>query len=158
MLAVGFGLSEEIGQPLREPTQVRVPRGPCRNVGAAHFLEDLIAEINVQKLVIALQNLDQARRIGMAVHAEKNLALLLDAVEDLAQNPIVAVDDGSLNVRLQAREVVHACRRAPTMEGRTRAAMSRACCISATNSSSGGMLSSRSIMVDTGPKRFSAAS
>src|SRR5260370_37393929 len=95
------------------------------------------------------------RAVGVTVDAVQRLALLLGAVEDLGEHHIVAGQDAALEVILLPREVAHpaglpAC-------GKTLSAISRVRFTSRRSSSSGGMLSSRSIMVETRPKRFKAA-
>src|SRR5260370_4496923 len=108
----------------------------------------------MQHLVLVAHGLDQPRTIGVPVDAKQDLALFPGAVENLGQYSVVAGEDAALKVVLLAGEVAHpACR----IDGSTFAAISRVRLTSTISSSSGGMLSSRSIMVETRPKRFKAA-
>ena len=88
----------------------------------------------------------------MAIDAEQHVALLARAVEDFSQHRFVAIEDAALKLGLLSCEVAHSAR-----AYRTFSAISRVLATSTSSSSSGGMLSSRSIMVETRPKRFSAA-
>ena len=109
----------------------------------------------MQQLMIVAHRLDQPRAIGITIDAEQRLALLAGAVEDFGQHRIVAGQDAALKFSLLPREVAHsACL---PKGGKTLSAISRVRFTSSSSSSSGGMLSSRSIMVETRPKRFSAA-
>ena len=108
----------------------------------------------MQQFVVVAHGLDQPRTIGIAIDAEQHLALLLRAVEDFSQHRIVAIEDAALKLGLLSGEVAHPAR---LPGGRIFPAISRVLATSISNSSSGGMLSSRSIMVETRPKRFSAA-
>ena len=129
-------------------------RGMRLHIGMPHLVEHLVAEIGVQQFVITAHGLDQPRAIGIAVDAIQRLALLLGAVEDFAQNRIVAAKNAALEIGLLARKVAH---QAGWPGASTFSAISRVRLTSTSSSSSGGMLSSRSIMVETRPKRFSAA-
>ena len=108
----------------------------------------------MQQLVIVAHGLDQPRAIGIAIDAVQRLALLPGAVEDFGQHRVVAGQDAALEIGLLPREVAHP---AGLPGGKTFSAISRVRVTSTSSSSSGGMLSSRSIMVETRPKRLSAA-
>ena len=154
MVAVRGGGFQEIRQPLREPAQVRMMRWLRRDIGVSHRVEHLVAEIAVKQLVIVAHGIDQPRTVGVLVDPEQHFALFFRAVENFGQNRFVAAQDAALEIALQPGEFAHlACRTC----GNIVAAISRARLTSATSSSSGGMLSSRSIMVETRPNRFSAA-
>ena len=134
-------------------------RRPRLDIGVAHLVERLVAEIGMQQLVVVAHGLDQPRAIGVAIDAVQRLALLARAVEDFAEHRIVAGQDAALEISLLPREVAHpAClpKSLPNW-ARTFPAISRVRFTSRSSSSSGGMLSSRSIMVETRPKRLMAA-
>src|SRR5260221_7753451 len=99
--------------------------------------------------------LAQPGAVGVAVDAVQRLALLLGAVEDLGQHRIVAGQDAALEISLLPGKVAHPA--GLPAGGKTLSAISRVRFTSRTSSSSGGMLSSRSIMVETRPKRLMAA-
>src|SRR5437879_861651 len=146
MLGVGCGRFQERRQTLREPAQVRMPGRARLDVSVAHLVEHLVAEIKMQQLMVVAHCLDQPRTIGIAIDPEQHLALLARAVEDFSQHRFVAIKDAALKLGLLSHEVAHpACLPA----GRIFPAISRVLATSSSNSSSGGMLSSRSIMVET---------
>src|SRR6185295_5800515 len=122
------------------------------HIGISHRVEHLVAEIGVKTFVIIAQGIDQPRAVSVPVNAVQYLALLLRAVEDLGEDGVVAAQDAALKIILLPREVAH-----PVCRGSILTAISRIRLTSAISSSSGGMLSSRSIMVETRPKRLSAA-
>src|SRR5436190_23616771 len=127
-------------------------RGLGLDIGVPHLVEHLVAEIGVQQFVIVAQRVHQPRAIGVAIDAEQRLALLLRAVENFPEHLVIAGEDAALKIVLLPREIARHAGASSTAE-----AISRARATSTSNSSSGGMLSSRSIMVETLPKRFSAA-
>ena len=124
------------------------------DIGISHLVEHLIAEIGMQQLVIVAHGLDQPRTVGITINAIQRLALLFGAVDDFGQNRIVAGQNAALEIILLPREVAHP---ADWPGASTFSAISRVRLTSTRSSSSGGILSSRSIMVETRPKRFSAA-
>src|SRR5271168_1088977 len=105
--------------------------------------------------MVVADGFDQPRAVGVFIDAEQHLALFPGAVENFSQNGFVAGQDGALEVALLPGEVAHPAGR--ISGGSTFAAISLVRLTSAISSSSGGMLSSRSIMVETYPKRFRAA-
>src|ERR1700722_16886168 len=105
--------------------------------------------------MVVADGFDQPRAIGVFVDAEQHFALFPGAVENFGQNGFVAGQDGALKIALLPGEVAHPAGR--ISGGNTCAAISRVRLTSAISSSSGGILSSRSIMVETCPKRFRAA-
>ena len=109
----------------------------------------------MQQFMVVAHRFDQPRAVGVAIDAEQRLALLLGAVEDFGKDRVVAGQDAPLKLALLPREIAHAAQLPAA--GSTRSAISRVRLTSSNSSSSGGMLSSRSIMVETRPKRFSAA-
>ena len=123
------------------------------DVSVAHLVEHLVAEIKMQQLVVVAHGLDQPRTVGIAVDTEQHVALLARAVEDFSQHLFVAIEDAALKLGLLSGEVAHPAR---LPAGRIFPAISRVLATSTSSSSSGGMLSSRSIMVETRPKRFNA--
>ncbi len=106
----------------------------------------------MQQFVVVAQRLDQPRAVGETIDAEQRLALLLVAVGDFGEHGIVAGQNAALEVGLLAGKIAHRGAGPSTCS-----AISRVRSTSAISSSSGGMLSSRSIMVETRPKRLSAA-
>ena len=120
------------------------------DIGVPHLVEHFVTEIEMQQFMVVAHGLDQPRAIGVAIDPEQHVALLARAVEDFSQHRFVAIEDAALKLGLLSGEVAHAA-------DNTLSAISRVLATSSTNSSSGGMLSSRSIMVETRPKRFSAA-
>ena len=124
------------------------------DIGLPYLVEHLVADIAVQQLMIIAQRIDQPRAVGIFVDAKQDFALFLWTVEDFGQNLVVAAQDAALKIALLAREVAHPSRRTG---GRICAAISRVWLTSTISSSSEGMLSSRSIMVETRPKRRIAA-
>ena len=104
----------------------------------------------MQQLVVVAHGLDQPRAIGIAIDAKQHVALFTRAVQDFSQHRFVAIEDAALKLGLLSCEVAHST-------DKTFSAISRVRTTSTSNSSSGGMLSSRSIMVETRPKRFRAA-
>src|SRR5690242_4865521 len=125
-------------------------RRACLDVGLAHLVEHFVTDIEMQQLMVVAHRLDQPRAVGIAIDAEQHVALLARAVEDFSQHRFVAIENAALKLGLLSCEVAHAV-------GKTFSAISRVVATSTGNSSSGGMLSSRSIMVETRPKRFRAA-
>ncbi len=124
------------------------------DIGMSHLVEHLVAEIGVKQLVISAHRFDQPRAVGIAVDAEQRLALLFWTVENFRQNRVVAAQDAALKITLLPRKIAHpACGPGAS----TPSAISRVRLTSTRSSASGGMLSSRSIMVETRPKRFKAA-
>src|ERR1700730_16847280 len=118
------------------------------NISMPHRVEHFVAEIEVQHFVFVAHGLNQPRAVGMPVDTIQNLAFFPGAVQNFGQN-------AALKGALLPGEVAHpACR---IRGGTTFSAISRVRLTSMINSSSGGMLSSRSIMVETRPKRFKAA-
>ena len=107
-------------------------------------------------LVVLAENLGEPRDIGVAIDAEQNLALFPEAVVHVGKDGVVAGEDAALKLVLNLFEAFHsaAMRRGlrRVLVPSTSPAMLRAWSSSSTSSASGGMLSSRSIMVDTGPK------
>src|SRR4029079_11262718 len=138
-----------------------IPRAlPVRRVGGDIGLAELgetgIAEIGMQLLVVVGQHLGEARDISVAVDAEQLFPLFFGAVFDLGKDRVVAGKDAALEALLEVFEAAHSAAArlgAPS----TSRAMLRAWSSSSTRSARGGMLSSRSIMVDTGPKWATAA-
>src|ERR1700736_3674726 len=125
------------------------------NISMPHRVEHFVAEIEVQHFVFVAHGLDQPRAVGMPVDTIQNLAFFPGAVENFGQHGVVAGQNAALKGALLPGEVAHpACR---IRGGTTFSAISRVRLTSMINSSSGGMLSSRSIMVETRPKRFKAA-
>ena len=124
------------------------------DVSVPHLVEHLVTEIEVQQFVIVTNSLDQPRAVGVAIDPEQRFALLPGAVENFGQHGVVVAQNAALKFGLLSREIAHpAC----LPVGKTLWAISRVLTTSTSNSSSGGMLSSRSIMVETRPKRFKAA-
>ena len=117
-------------------------------------------------LVVLAENLGEPRDIGVAIDAEQDLALFLGAVVDIGKDGVVAGKDAALKLVLNLFEAFHsaAARRGvpstsvlSTLAPSTSPAIERAWSSSSTSSASGGMLSSRSIMVETGPKWATAS-
>src|ERR1700722_5438112 len=132
----------------------------------------------MQQFMVVAHRLDQPRTVGVFVDAKQHVAFFPRAVEDFSQNRVVTGEDAALKIALLPREITHpACRPGCGKTcgktccdktccdktccdktcGKTWAAISRVRLTSTISSSSGGMLSSRSIMVETRPKRFKAA-
>jgi hypothetical protein len=153
-----LGMSSEARIRLQEIRNVtpEVPgASPIRRVGGDVGLgqsgETSIAKIGMHLLVIVGQHLREPGDIGIAVDAEQHLPLFLGAVLDLRKDGVVAGENAALEAFLQLFEAAHSA--AARLAGpSTSRAMLRAWSSSSTSSASGGMLSSRSIMVDTGPK------
>src|SRR4051812_8043161 len=124
------------------------------DIGMSHLVEHLVAEIGVQQLVIVAHCLDQPRAIGMAVDAIQRLSLLFGAVENFRKHRVVAAQNAALKITLLPGKVAHS---ACWPGASTFSATSLVRLTSTRSSASGGILSSRSIMVETRPKRFSAA-
>src|SRR5271156_5749022 len=123
-------------------------------ISLAHRVEHFVAKVTMQQLVVVAHGLDQPRTVGVLVDAEQHFTFFLRAVEDFRQNQCISGQDAALEVVLLLCEVAHpACR--PRF-GKTVAATSRVRLTSTSNSSSGGMLSSRSMIVDIWPKLLSA--
>src|SRR6185295_1110985 len=96
------------------------------------------------------QRVDQAHDMGVFVNPQPPLALVRIARGDLALDDARTVQYPRLHCLLQLRECAHAAS-ASTVSATLRARSS-----SATRSASAGMLSSRSIIVATGPRRRTA--
>ena len=105
----------------------------------------------MQLLIVVAENLGEPRDIGVAIDAEQHVTLLLGAVFDLGKDGVVAGKNAALEGLLQLFETLHSAASSRFSPSTSRA-MERAWSSSSTSSASGGMLSSRSIMVDTGPK------
>ncbi len=108
----------------------------------------------MQQFVVVAHGLDQPRAIGIAIDAEQRLAFFFGAVENFGQNRIVAGQNAALERALLPRKITHP---ASLPAAISCSAISRVRLTSSISSSSGGMLSSRSIMVETRPNRFNAA-
>ena len=106
--------------------------------------------------IVIGENLGEARDIGVAIDAEQDLALFLGAVLHLGEDRVVAGEDAALECLLKLPETLHSAA-ASRFPVKTSLAIERACSSSSTSSASGGILSSRSIMVETGPKWVTAS-
>ena len=84
----------------------------------------------MQQFVVVLQHLHETGHIGIAVDVEEDVALLLVAVENFGQHSLVAVDDGALEIGLEAREFViygaGACGRSVAAAAKSRGLLVRA--------------------------------
>ena len=135
----------------REPAQVRMAGRARLDVSVAHPVEHLVAEIKMQQLMVVAHGLDQPRPIGIAIDAEQHLCASHAGCPGFQPAPF---------------------RRRQGCRAETRPAVARSCssraaacgedflghlagpAISSSSSSSGGMLSSRSIMVENLAKAF----
>ena len=124
-----------------------------------HFLESVIAEIGAELLVIVLRELDQPQNVIVAVDAEQHLLRVARAIRKPGQDAIAPSQKRALETVLYFRKRHHSAAHSLVsfLPARTFAAIARARSSSATTSASGGILASRSIMVETGPKRSTAA-
>ena len=142
------------GRPCENQRRFGIFRWARLDIGMPHLVKSLVAEIAMQQFMVVAHHLDQSRAIGMAIDAEQRLALRFGAVEDLVKDCVVAGQDTPLKRTLLPRKIAHV---ESCPAGSTCSAISRVRLTSAKSSSSGGILSSRSIMVETRPNRFSAA-
>ena len=125
------------------------------DIGACDFIETLRAGIGPQRHEITFERLDETQAVGVGVDAKPHVRRQTGIAGDLAGDRAVLPDEVILEPGLGLAQRVHWLM--ATRLSVASAAMRRACPSSASNSSSGGMLSSRSIMVETFPKRRTAA-
>src|SRR5579863_8872277 len=107
------------------------------DVGVAHGVEHLVAEIDVKKFVVVAHRLDQPRSIGVPVHAQQRFTLFPGTVGNFGENGVIAGQDSVLEFALLARQIAHPASRA--VGGSTLCAISRVRSTSTMISSSGGM-------------------
>src|SRR3990170_4926106 len=151
MFGVGLAFPHEGGKVTAEPPRTPLVRRIGGDIGFDQTRKTLIAEIGMQLLIVVAENLGEPRDIGVAIDAEQHVTLLLGAVFDLGKDGVVAGKNAALEGLLQLFEALHSAASSRFSPSTSRA-MERAWSSSSTSSASGGMLSSRSIMVDTGPK------
>ena len=127
---------------------------------AGEHVELFVTQKRMQLGIIAAEEINQAQHIGVAIDAEKHVALLLRRIDDVLESRIVAVHERLLKAGLQASEVHHSAAASlsvwPAGAPSVSRARRRATSSSSRSSPSGGIWSSRSMIVDTGPKRRSA--
>src|SRR5262245_60213946 len=154
-IAVGRAALEKRGQVVAEPAQTRMPRRNSVDIGACQRVEGGVAKVGRKDAVPAAYRFEKTQQIGLAIDVDENAARFARAIEDLGENAVVAGDNGVLKRGLDGRQILHGQRRAGSL--RTPRATFRLRSTSATISPSDEASSSRSIMVETGPKRRSAA-
>ena len=125
------------------------------DIGTCDFVETLRADVRLQRHEIAFERLDKAQAIGVGVDVQPPVRIHALVADDVGHDRAVPPQQVILEFGLGPVQRVH--RFAAMRLSSSSAAMCRACPSSASNSSSGGMLSSRSIMVETFPKRRTAA-
>ena len=125
-----------------------------RDVGKTHFNPGFIAQQAMQNGVGCVQGIDEAHLVGIAINGQALRRRQRRRIHDGRRHGAFLAQQMPLHIHLQfaQRHVqgLHAARR------EWRSARSRATSSSATSSANSGMLSSRSIMVGTGPKIVSA--
>ena len=121
-----------------------------RDVGPAEPVEHRLAGQHLELRVVARQHLEQPGGIGVAIDVQHQPDIGAAAALRPLRHRVRLVEQVPGEVLLQRAQVAHAAAGEPTEPA---PAMARACPSSATSSGSGGILSSRSIMVDTGPQR-----
>src|SRR5690606_38141536 len=108
-------------------------------------VEGIVAEELLRSRIRARQRLAQARSVRIGIDADARARRNACRIRDAREHGIIAFQYGALERTLQLGEIVHAARE--------QAAIRRARSSSASSTGSSGMLSSRSIIVDTGPQR-----
>src|SRR5262245_13639882 len=151
VLGEGRVVTHESGEMAPEPARAPLIGRIGGDIGFHQSGEGLIAEIGVKLLVVLADDLGEPGGIGIAVDTEQHLALLFVAVLDLAKDGVVAGENAALEAVLDLAKGLHSAA-SSRLPFSTAPAIARAWLSSSTSSASGGMLSSRSIMVETGPK------
>jgi hypothetical protein len=139
----------EFGQSIAEPADRRMPRRMRLKVGRGQCVEGLIAHHLRQHAEVVTQGADQARAIGMLVDVQHRRA-----AGQCAQQRIVVVplhDRVLQRPLLRQQAAAHAA--TACVDDKASACTRRAMSSSPSNSASGGMWSSRSIIVGTAPTR-----
>src|SRR5579872_6862983 len=154
---------EELTHLLSEPAHRRVAGRIGIDIGASKPVEFLFTQECQQAGEVVLQYLQEPQTVALHVDAYAFLGAGLFGAHHLTAHVIAACQHTLLKIPLQFLERAHdVTRPAPARRGctsrcaasslRMGIAMCRAWSSSASSSASGGMLASRSIMVDTGPK------
>jgi len=155
MLCEGGCVLGEARQVAAEPPRVSPVRWVGGDIGARELAEVVVAKIGPGDFVVVAEDFDEAQHISVAVNTEQHAAILARAVVDIAEHRIVASKNAGLEAGLKIFEARHSAAESRACSCASRAIL-RAMSSSATTSASGGMLSSRSIMVETGPKCVTA--
>src|SRR5882757_2035622 len=101
--------------------------------------------------VSALEHFDQTRAVSVSVDSQAGFNRYARSTDHMRLNFRIGREQEALEGLLDVKKTAHAARAS------VRAASCRAASSSEHNSSRGGMLASRSIMVETLPKRRTAA-
>ena len=126
------------------------------HIGRGDLAELLVAEEAVKHLVLLRHRLDEARAVGVPVDLEERRAVRARTVGQRREHRIVAVQDRLLKGVLPFGEALHRRWAGTASAVSTSCATRRRRSTSGISSANGGILSSRSMIVDTAPKRFSA--
>src|SRR3989344_2669556 len=141
---------------MAEVTNGKVRGGMGFEISQPELFKFVVSHPGVQDRIIAVECLEQPQAVGIVVDGQTSGRADFRAANHAVQHALVAAQQKRLEIGLQVVKRAHA-EAAETADWRAgEPAIRRARSSSAISSASGGMLSSRSIMVETRPKRRSA--
>src|SRR5262245_2424486 len=133
-------------------------RGMCVDVRASNAVELIRARDRREGGIVVREHIDEAQAIGVEIHVHALAGVGLAVGDDEGCHVAATLADVLLEAALQLRERRLGHWSVVASRSSTDAETRRARFSSVTSSSSGGMLSSRSIIVATRPKRRTARS
>lgn len=148
---------EKLGKALTREAEREAPRRVRHQIELREIVEGVVADRGVERAVVFAQDAVDAREVGVPVDVQallcRNSTIRAEPRDDTYSVPVVSIErrDKTCEVVLHDGERVRPGHPFPRFSRTTRPRISLARAASAASRANGGMQSSHSISVDTGP-------